>query len=896
MILSDEHINYIIKDIAYRGIVDDDLGDELVDHICTLVEAKMEDGQRFIEAYDETIKDFGNDNKLNELQKQTIELSNNNTKIMIRNYFKIAFRNLVKHKFYSAINIAGLAAGVACSLLIYLFVANEMNFDKFHEDGDRIYRIVRTGKFSDNEFRYPVAPAPFANALVNEIPEIETAVRFRFNGTWLVKTPQMNESFKESQVIYTDSTFFDLFSFPLIEGNSKNVLNRPNTVAISRSIAEKYFKGVSPIGKSLLLDGEYNYEVTGVFEDMPANSHLQFNILMSLASTPEAQNEQWLSNNFFTYFKTKEGVNKEALQKKIQLFYENKAEPELIQYVGSTIEEFKANGNSVNMVLQPMEDIYLTSDFIFDIGTMGNEDSVLLFLVIAVFIIGLACINFMNLSTARSANRSKEVGIRKALGSVRSHLIRQFLLESIIISIISIIIGCLAAAVMLPLFNHLADKSLTFPGTPLFYLALLGFALFIGVIAGTYPAFFLSSFRPINTLKGKLSSGAGGSAIRSGLVIFQFLISIILIIGTLAIQKQLDFIQNKKLGFNKNQLVMVNDPYMLGDKRDSFKEEIEKLSSVASCSYSGFIPVNGYNRNDNTYWEKGVSPSQDNTISLQMWQVDEDYVQTFEMELIEGRNFDNTIASDSVGLIFNEEAMRRFGYENIDDKWIQTYAFDQTTRSVINEEFENYKIIGVVKNFHFESMKENIGPVAMRMGRSTGLLSVRLNTEDYQSALQLIESKWNEFANGLPFNYTFLDDQFDNMYKSETKLGELFAIFSGLAIFIGCLGLFALAAFMAEQRIKEIGIRKVLGASVKEIVLMLSKQFTKLVLFAFVIAAPISWWAINTWLDSYVYRITLGFEIFLIAGFSAFLVAWITVGYQSIKAAVSNPVDSLKSE
>jgi putative ABC transport system permease protein len=896
MILSDEHINYIIKDIAYRGIVDDDLGDELVDHICTLVEAKMEDGQRFIEAYDETIKDFGNDNKLNELQKHTIELSNNNTKIMIRNYFKIAFRNLVKHKFYSAINIAGLAAGVACSLLIYLFVANEMNFDKFHESGDRIYRIVRTGKFSDNEFRYPVAPAPLANALVNEIPEIETTVRFRFNGTWLVKTPQMNESFKESQVIYTDSTFFDLFSFPLIEGNSKNVLNRPNTVAISRSIAEKYFKGVSPIGKSLLLDGEYNYEVTGVFEDMPANSHLQFNILMSLASTPEAQNEQWLSNNFFTYFKTKEGVNKEVLQKKIQLFYENKAEPELIQYVGSTIEEFKAKGNSVNVVLQPMEAIYLTSDFIFDIGTMGNEDSVLLFLVIAVFIIGLACINFMNLSTARSANRSKEVGIRKALGSVRSHLIRQFLLESIIISIISIIIGCLAAAVMLPLFNHLADKSLTFPGTPLFYLALLGFALFIGVIAGTYPAFFLSSFRPINTLKGKLSSGAGGSAIRSGLVIFQFLISIILIIGTLAIQKQLDFIQNKKLGFNKNQLVMVNDPYMLGDKRDSFKEEIEKLSSVASCSYSGFIPVNGYNRNDNTYWEKGVSPSQDNTISLQMWQVDEDYVQTFEMELIEGRNFDNTIASDSVGLIFNEEAMRRFGYENIDDKWIQTYAFDQTTRSVINDEFENYKIIGVVKNFHFESMKENIGPVAMSMGRSTGVLSVRLNTEDYQSALQLIESKWDEFANGLPFNYTFLDDQFDNMYKSETKLGELFAIFSGLAIFIGCLGLFALAAFMAEQRIKEIGIRKVLGASVKEIVLMLSKQFTKLVLFAFVIAAPISWWAINTWLDSYVYRITLGFEIFLIAGFSAFLVAWITVGYQSIKAAVSNPVDSLKSE
>ncbi|MTI41046.1 ABC transporter permease [Fulvivirga lutimaris] len=896
MTLSDEHINYIIKDITYRGIVDDDLGDELVDHICTIVESKMEAGQRFIEAYDETIKDFGNDKKLNKLQKNTIEFSNNNTKIMIKNYFKIAFRNLVKHKFYSAINIAGLAAGVACSLLIYLFVANEMSYDKFHKDGDRIYRVVREGRFGENEFSYPVSPAPFANGLMTEIPEVETAVRFRSYGTWLVKTPEMKESFKESQVHYTDSTFFDLFSFPVLEGDPKTALTRPNTIAISKSIAEKYFKGTSPIGKSLELDGEDLYEVTAVYQDAPKNSHLQFRMLISLATRPDAQNEQWLSNNFFTYFRVKEGVNLSALQKKIQSFYERKAEPELIQYIGSTMEQFKANGNYVKLRLQPMEDIYLTSNFIFDIGTMGNEHTILLFTIIAAFIIGLACINFMNLSTARSANRSKEVGIRKALGSVRGHLIRQFLLESIIISIISIIIGCVAASVLLPLFNHLAEKQLTFPGSPIFYIGIFLFALLIGVLAGVYPAFFLSSFRPINTLKGKLSTGAGGSAIRSGLVIFQFFISIILIIGTLAIQKQLDFIQNKKLGFNKDHLLMINDPYMLGDKRQSFKEEVEKLTPVVSCAYSGFIPVNGYNRNDNTYWEKGVSPSQDNTISLQMWDVDEDYIQTFGMEIIEGRNFDRDRASDSVALIFNEEAMRKFGFEKIDDQWIQTYAFDQTSGSVINDEFVNYKIIGVVENFHFESMKENIGPVALRMGRSTGVLSVRINTDDYQASLKMIEDKWNDFANGLPFNYTFLDDQFNKMYKSETKLGELFTIFSGLAIFIGCLGLFALAAFMAEQRIKEIGIRKVLGASVNEIVLMLSKQFTKLVLLAFILAVPISWWAINSWLDGYVYRITLGFEVFLIAGLSAIIVALITVGYQSIKAAISNPVDSLKNE
>ncbi len=527
---------------------------------------------------------------------------------------------------------------------------------------------------------------------------------------------------------------------------------------------------------------------------------------------------------------------------------------------------------------------------------MGSEDNVYLFMAIAIFIIGLACINFMNLSTARSANRSKEVGIRKALGSVKSHLIRQFLLESIIISIIAIVIGCAIASIILPIFNHLADRSLTFPNDLGFYLSLFGFALFIGILAGTYPAFFLSSFQPINTLKGKLSTNGGGSGIRSALVVFQFFISIILIIGTLAIKSQLDYIQNKKIGFNKNQVVMVNDPYMLGDKRDAFKQEIENLAPVSSCTYSGFIPVNGYNRNDNTYWEKGKSPDENNTVGLQMWEVDQDYIQTFDMELIAGRNFNEELASDSVSLIFNEEAMRRFGFENLDGKWIQTYYFDQNTRSVINDKFVNYKIIGVVKNFHFESMKQNIGPVALCMDRSTGILSVRLNTDDYQSSIGMIEAKWNEFADGLPFNYTFLDDQFNKMYKSETKLGDLFSIFSGLAIFIGCLGLFALAAFMAEQRIKEIGIRKVLGASVQEIVMMLSKQFTKLVLIAFVIAVPISWWAINSWLDSYVYRITLGFEIFMIAGVSAFVVAWITVGYQSIKAAISNPVDSLKNE
>ena len=896
--LSDEHINYIARDIQFRGIVDDELGDELLDHICMLVEDRMSQGERFIEAYDKAIATFGNGSKLLQWQQQTIQYSNNNTKIMIKNYFKIAIRNLTKHKFYASINIAGLAIGVACTLLIYLFVANQLSYDDFHEHGDRTYRVVREGSINGTEFGFALAPAPLAFEARNELPEIEQACRFLNRGTYLVKTLEGKESFKETRLIFTDSTFFDMFSFPVLAGDPTSALARPKTIAISQSTAQKYFGEKDVIGKTLILDGEEHFEITAVYEDMPENSHLKFDLLMSMSSRDRADNRFYLTNNnFFTYFRLREGVNEKTFATKFLEFYGQKAEPELQQLMDFTIEEFKAAGNDINIWLQPMKDIYLGSDFTFDIGATGSREQVVLFIAIAIFILSLACINFMNLSTARSANRAKEVGIRKALGSYKIHLVRQFLTESIIMSILAFVLGLLLVIVTLPAFNNVAALQLQLPwNNPLFVASLILAAILIGVLAGVYPAFYLSSFRPVNTLKGRLSMGAGNSFIRSGLVVFQFCISILLIIGTIAIHKQLNFIQNKKIGFEKDQVLLVNDAYMLGDSRDAFKEEISKLSAVSSATYSGFIPVNGYYRNDNAFWQKELSPEENNMVSLQIWSVDHDYVATMGMELIDGRSFDHNIASDSSSVLLNEEAMRKFGFTDANGQpWIRTFDYNDSGE-VLLDKFIDYKVIGVVENFHFESLKQNIGPLALRLGRSTGILSVRLNTPDIGNAIDDIKKVWTNTANGMPFSYNFLDDQFDKMYRNEQRLGQVFLIFSALAIFIGCLGLFALATFMAEQRVKEIGIRKVLGASVQSVVFMLSKQFTKLVVVAFIIATPIAWFGLEAWLDDYYYKIDIGYGIFIIAGAVACCIALLTVGYQAVKAALSNPVDALRSE
>ncbi len=896
MTLTEEHINYIIKDVAYRGIVDEDLGEELVDHICSLVEEKMETGMRFIEAYDLTIKGFGSESRLQELQDQTIKFSNNNTKIMVKNYFKIAFRNLVNHKFYSAINITGLGISMACCILISLFVIDELSYDKFYTDADRIYRINSDIKFGENEFHLPVAPAPFGSALIAEIPEVESVVRFRSRGTYLVKTTEMTESIKESNLIFADPSFFTLFDINVAQGKAETALTEPMSIAISESVAQKYFKDQLPLGQTLILDGDQEFNVTAVFRDIPDNSHFDFDFIMPLETLGVSKDQTWVSNNYFTYLKIKENVDSAPLENKINKMAEAHIAPQLKQFTGNSMEEFLAVGNYMNYSLQPLTEVYLYSPFTFDIGETGDITYVYLFLIIAIFILVIACINFMNLSTARSANRAKEVGVRKVLGSYKSHLVRQFLTESMLISIIAFALSIVLVVLAMPFFNQISGKSLIVPfDQPLYYFTLITTSLVIGFLAGIYPAFFLSSFRPINVLKGKLSLGSKSGFIRSGLVVLQFTISIILLIGTVTVYRQLGYIQNKKIGFNKEQVLLINDCYMLNDQLGSFKDEVTQIANVNSATISGFMPVKGYNRSDNTFWAEGKEPTEDNLINMQFWRVDEDYLNTLGIELLWGRNFDKNRASDSSAIILNEKAFAAYNLKD-QNSTILTYDFDEKTRQALPDQFLKYHVIGVVKDFNYEPMTQPIGNLAFYRGRSTGTMAVRLNTSEFAGTINSVKELWKKFAPGITLNYKFLDNAFENMYHDEKRLAKVFTIFAGLAIFIGCLGLFALAAFMAEQRTKEIGIRKVMGASVKTIVIMLSKEFSKLIIISFLLAAPIAWWGVNLWLGKYSYRIDVGPEVYLLSGLVAFVVAWLTVSYQSIKAAISNPVDSLRSE
>lgn len=817
---------------------------------------------------------------------------------MFENYFKIAIRNLKKHKFYTFINILGLSVGVAVCMIISLFVINELSYDKHFKDANQIYRIHSEIIFGGNHWNMTQAPAPMAEALPAEFPEVEYAVKFRQRGSYLVK--KVDQNIKENNVIWAGKDFFNVFGTPLLEGNPEGVLAEPNTMAISKSIAEKYFPGESALGKSLILDNDNDFRITGVYENIPQNSHFHFDFLLSMEGLEEAQTTSWLSNNFQTYLKLREGADPQDLNLKMKSLIKKNIEPELgkIFGEGTTMDAMLADGGKMEYVLQPLLDIHLKSDLMGEFEPNFNITYVYLFVAIALFILVIAYINFMNLSTARSSNRAKEVGIRKVMGSYRSHLIRQFLMESILLSVISFLIAIPLVAFLLPVFNDLAGRTLGIPFSQLtFYMILILGAIGTGILAGTYPSFFLSGFKPVSILKGKVASGMKSGMIRSSLVVFQFSISIILIIATIAVFNQLNYIQNKKIGFSKDQVITIDDVYALGDQAEAFKREILSNSMMESGTITGYLPVSGTWRSDTPWWAEGKDPKQtENLVSLQNWRVDYDYVNTMGMEIVEGRDFSMDFPSDSSAVILNESAVKQFDFtgDPIGQK-IYTLAGDNETMNM--EELESKTVVGIVKNFHFESLKENIGSLMIFLSkRPQGIASFRFNANDTDQVIEFVEAKWNEFAPGQPFTYSFLDDRFGKMYAAETRLGKVFGIFAGFAIVIACLGLFALTAFTAEQRTKEIGIRKVLGSSIGSIIVLLSKEFAKLVLIAFLIASPVAWYAMKKWLEDYQFKQDLGWQVFLGAGLFAVVIALLTTSYQSIKAATANPVNSLKSE
>jgi putative ABC transport system permease protein len=893
--LTNDHIDYVIKDLTYRGVVLDGFRDEIVDHICTLTENEMNKGMRFIDAYHQVLRKFGHTHGLRQTQKQIILSENKTTRLMFRNYFTIALRNLRKHSFYTFINVAGLAIGIASCLIITLFILNETSYDKHFPNADRVYRINSEILFNGNHLNLAVMPAPAAETFKHDFPEVEASVRFRERGWRRIK--RTVDNIKEQYTIYGSQGMFEVFGIKLLEGNVSGALTEPNTMVISKSKADKYFPNESPVGQTLIVDNTENYKITGVFEDFPVNTHFKFDFVFSMEGLEEAKSDNWLGNNFNTYILLKEGAKPQDLEAKFPKIIDTYIGPQVKSLFGGdfTMEKFAASGNKLAYTLMPVTDIHLHSDLTAELGANGDITYVYLFGAIALFILGIACINFMNLSTARSANRAKEVGVRKVLGSLRSHLIRQFLMESSLLSLFSFILAVGLAFVLIPAFNSMAGMSLNLPfDAPMFYIVLLGAALVIGLLAGLYPSMFLSAFKPVNVLKGKVALGMKSGAVRSSLVVLQFMISIFLVVGTITVQKQLAFIQNKKLGFRKDQVLVLHNIEILGSKQEALKNELLKSPRIKNVSTSGFLPIANWGRNNNSFWPEGAQPSQDNMITMESWRVDHDYVPTLDMKIVQGRNFSKEFLSDSTAVILNQTAVKRFGFKDPIGEKIQTFPYNNG--KLETEKALTYTVVGVVEDFHFESLKENITPLSLILGQSGWSMPIRFQSADTKEVIDDVEATWKAVAPGQPFEYTFLDEAFGRMYSSEQRVGKVLGVFASLAIIIACLGLFALTSFTAEQRTKEIGIRKVMGASVSSIVLLLSKEFGKLIVIAFLLAAPLSWFAVDSWLENYTYKTEIGIFVYILAGLAAFLLAWITMGYQSIKAARSNPVTSLRSE
>lgn len=809
---------------------------------------------------------------------------------MIRNYFKIAIRNLWKNKAYSAINIFGLACGLAVCLLITLYVVDELSYDRYNKNANRIYRVDADLKFGGNELRLAVASDPMGAALKKDYPQVEEYVRFyTSNGSKLVK--KGNVFIEEGRVAHADSTLFDVFTLPAIAGNPKTALNEPNTVVLTESTAKKYFGGSNAVGKTIEAD-RVPYKVTAVIKDIPHNSHFNFDFIFSMDNLDYPYGN-YLSMNFQTYILLKEGTDYKAFEKNFAQIINKYILPQAKQFMQiKSMDDFYKAGNKLDFSLMPLTEIHLHSDRTPELGINGNIQYVYIFSAVALFILLIACINFMNLSTARSASRAKEVGIRKVLGSERKNLIGQFLAESTAMAIISMVVAIVVAYFTLPFLNDISGKTLLFDNvlSVQIFPLLLALPVIVGILAGSYPAFYLSNFKPVAVLNGKASPGFKKDRLRSGLVIFQFFMSILFIIGTVVIYKQLNYIQTTSLGFNKDQVLIINGTGALGNNIESFKNEVLRMPGVSGGTLSSFLPVTSA-RTDNSFSKDAVMDPE-NALSMQAWDVDYDYVKTLGMKIIKGRDFSKDFGSDSTGIILNETAVKVLGYDDPIGKKIYTNFQTATSNDLIS-----YTIIGVVQNFHYESLKQNIFPLGLRLNRfQAGLASFKVSSDNMQSLVKQVEAKWKGMVPAMPFSYRFMDETFDSMYRAEERVGQLAIAFSVLAIFIACLGLFGLITYMAEQRRKEIGIRKVLGASVSNIIGLLSKDFLKLVLVANLIAWPTAWWVMNKWLEDFTYRTNIGWWMFVAAGMLTVVIAVLTVGFQAFKAAIANPVSSLKME
>jgi putative ABC transport system permease protein len=810
---------------------------------------------------------------------------------MFRNYLKIAWRSLKKQPFFTFLNTFSLTIGIAGGMLIALYVYDELSFDKMFVDSDRIYRINSDIKFGGEVMQLAETGAPMAGTLRNDFPQVEEVTRIRNQGSLLLRKTGTEENTKEEQVAFADSTLFDFFGINLLVGDSRTALTEPNTMVLTKTAAKKHFGVKNALGQRLLVNNEDTYTVTGVMDDLPENSLLRdHSLFMALAGYEDAQQMLWTSHNYFTFIKLIPGASIEDFKAPLHSIMEKYIFPYVQQfYPGITEESFAASGNYLRYSTIPLTDIHLHSNRHHELSANSSIQNVYILSFIGLFLIVLASVNFMNLSTAYSLKRAKEVGIRKTLGSNRSQLIGQFLTEAVLISFISLLLAIGIATLALPFFNTLSGKSMSLPYTaPYFWIILFSATILLSLFSGSYPAFFMSKFVAAKVLKGSGQNSIGGAGVRNSLVVFQFAISILLIVATLVVFQQLNFIQGKDLGYTKDQILIVDDVYATGNQIEAFKKEVQQLGQVVSVSLSGYLPTPSY-RQDHSFFKEG-STDQENALQMQRWVVDHDYVSTLDMEIIAGRDFDIAYSLDSTGIIINESALAILGLRPKEALGLRL------SRDLGEENPVFYKVIGVVKNFNFESLREDIGALSLSLGSSSSTMAVRIKSGDFYNAIAAISSIWNRMAPGQPFNYRFMQDSFNRVYESEKRLGQIFMVFTVLSIMIACLGLFGLAAFNAQKRTKEIGIRKVLGASVGQITFRLTTDFLKMVGLSILIALPIGWYAMSRWLEDFTYRIELGWGIFAYAATLAVGIAILTVSYQSIKAAITNPIKSLRTE
>jgi putative ABC transport system permease protein len=802
---------------------------------------------------------------------------------MIRNYIKTAYRSLLKNKGFTFLNVLGLSVGLATCLLIVFYVVDELNYDQYNTKADRIYRMGVDAKLNGNAGIYATSEKPWKEILQSRFPQVEKVARLiNFDGLFLTPSKfyfkKGSSDLLEKKVVFTESSIFDVFTLPMIHGTPTHALDEPGTVVITESTALRYFGKADAVGQTLTLDDTHPLKVTGVIKDIPQQSHFHYDFFVSFSTTAEYKATGWGYAGLHQYLLLKPGTDVKNLENQLTgIDIKNSFNP----------STWTTGDNHLRITLTPLLNIHLKdSEAQYPLEKEGNIQYIYIFSLVAIFILLIACVNFMNLSTARSANRAKEVGVRKVLGSPRKYLVAQFLTESVLVTLASAIIAVVMAWALLPAFNQMADKQLTINPQTFAWLipSLVVIILMVGFLAGSYPALYLSSFQPIQVLKGKIAAGFKGGFLRSFLVVFQFSISIFLIVGTLVIYNQMNYIHNKDLGFNRDQVLVIKNTNVLGNRAKILKDELKQLPDVQNATMSSYQPTGDEDLKTGLFPHQKIDIKED--ILTEFWSVDEDFINTMGLKLTNGRNFAKDMASDTAGMIVNEAFVRKFGQLNPLNKNVYRDSYG----------LQQYHIIGVVKDFNFASLKDNIGPLAMIYQQDNGAISVKLHSADLTGLMSKIQSKWKGLSPGQPFNYSFMDEDFDATYRVEQRFGSMFISFSSLAIIIACLGLFGLAAYAAEQRNKEIGIRKVLGANISTIVGMLSMDFIKLVFISILIASPLAWFAMNKWLEGFAYRVVFHWYLLGIAGAAAILIAFVTISFQSIKAALANPVDSLRSE